>query len=51
VIDPPCVRDLAPVLFPGVSSLVVDEVDDTGTFVRLRARATAPDGSGSTSTR
>jgi len=27
-----------------LSSLVVDEVDDTGTVVRLRARTTAPDG-------
>jgi transposase len=32
------------VLFPGLSSLAIDEVDDTGTVVRLRARTTTPDG-------
>src|SRR3954454_5583418 len=41
---PPCGRDLAAVLLPGLASLVVDEVEATGTVVRLRARTTAPDG-------
>jgi transposase len=40
----PCVRDLAEVLFPGLSALVVEEVEGTGGLVRLRARTTALDG-------
>jgi zinc-finger of transposase IS204/IS1001/IS1096/IS1165 len=38
----PCHRDLADALFPGLSSLVVDEVDDSGTVLRLRARTSTP---------
>ena len=38
-----CLRDLAAVLFPGLSPLVLDEVEDNGTVLRLRARTTTPE--------
>jgi hypothetical protein len=45
---PPCVRDLAAVLFPGLCSLVVDEVDDS--YSPARAAVTgSPAGDGATS--
>src|SRR6185312_11054789 len=34
----------AAVLFPGLSSLVIDEVEDTGVVLRLRARTSIPKG-------